>query len=150
MSNMDFAVTLSFDIKMKVMKQVDAGKLKMEHLRWDVEKMKRLLCFIMEENIHLKYKLAAILSRDYSKQQLEQLEKFHSSFIMQDKFNGMIKSHMMELNKLLDKESSLNTNQSIRSATMIEKVCTELNIAEAKAKKLKRDFNIYLLENIKQ
>ena len=129
------------------MKQVDAGKLRIEHLRGDVNKMKRLLCFTIEENIYLKYRLAAILSRDYSKPQLEQLEKFHSSFIMQDKFNGMIKSHMLELNKLLDKESSLNRNQVIRIATMVEKIRRELNIGEAKAKKLRYDFNIYLLEN---
>ena len=37
---------------MKVMKQVDAGKLRIEHLRGDVNKMKRLLCFTIEENIY--------------------------------------------------------------------------------------------------
>jgi regulator of replication initiation timing len=123
-------------------------ELKLKQLQYESDTWKRVLGFMMEENIYLKNRLSEILKDKFDKKLLEQVEGFQSSFVKEDEMIGLLRNEVAELDKLLVREI-------FEDGTIIKKVDAKLkhmrhNIknAEKEFSRLKSDFNNYLSENI--
>jgi regulator of replication initiation timing len=123
-------------------------ELKLKQLQYESDTWKRVLGFMMEENIYLKNRLSEILKDKFDKNLLEQVEGFQSSFVKEDEMIGLLRNEVAELDKLLVREI-------FEDGTIIKKVDAKLkhmrhNIknAEKEFSRLKSDFNNYLSENI--
>ena len=123
-------------------------ELKLKQLQYESGTWKRLLGFMMDENIYMKNRISEILKNDFNKNLLEEFENFQSSFIKQDELIGLIRNDVAELDKLLLREYF----EDRRAIKQIEKKLMNLrnNIiaAERQFGKLKSSFNCYLSENM--
>jgi len=129
------------------MKQAYTDFSRREQFRFEITTMKRILNFIVDDNIHLKHRLAAV-APGFDQNQLEHIENFQNRFIMQDELAVLLNRQLSELNELLAKEIVLNRESLKRIKSMIARIFSNLNVAEARAKKLRKEFNNYLSENI--
>jgi regulator of replication initiation timing len=123
-------------------------ELKLKQLQYETDTWKRLLGFMMEENIHLKNRLSEVLKDKFDKNLLERVEGFQSNFIREDEMISLLRNDVAELDKLLVREI-------FEDGTIIKKVDSKLkhlrnNIknAEKEFSRLKLEFNNYLSENI--
>lgn len=123
-------------------------ELKLKQLQYEADTWKRLLAFMMDENVHLKNRLSEILKDKFDKNLLEGVEAFQSSFLKEDEMIGLLRNDVAELDKLLVREI-------FEDGTLIKKVDAKLkhirhNIknAEKEFSSLKSDFNNYLSQNI--
>jgi hypothetical protein len=122
--------------------------LKLKQLQYERDTWKRLLDFMMDENVQFKNRLSEILKDKFDKELLEEVEGFQSSFIKEDELIGLLRNELAELDKLLVAEV-------IEDGKIIEKIDVKLknlrdNIitAEVHYCKLKVAFNSYLAQNI--
>lgn len=130
------------------MKSGIVTNLKLDQLRWEINTMKRLLGFIMDENIHLKYRLSEVLRTGFDKKQLEHIEIFQNRFIMQDELIALLNNQIIELNESLQQTIPESKGNTKKVNDKIAKVGNNINIAEERYKKMKQEFNSYLSENI--
>lgn len=130
------------------MKSGIVTNLKLDQLRWEINTMKRLLGFIMDENIHLKYRLSEVLRTGFDKKQLEHIEIFQNRFIMQDELIALLNNQIIELNESLSQTIPESKGNTKKVNDKIAKVGNNINIAEERYKKMKQEFNSYLSENI--
>lgn len=126
------------------------AELKLKQLQFESNTWKRLLCFMMEENNHLKNRIAEILKDDFDKNLLKEIENFQSNFIKQDELINLLRNDAAELDKLLiqelfeDGKIIREINKKLKNLrnniTTIEKQCTQVKL----------EFNNYLLETLQQ
>ncbi|WP_026898809.1 hypothetical protein [Daejeonella oryzae] len=74
---------------------------KIKQIKYESETWKRLLSFMMDENTHLKNRLAEILKDDFDTNLLEEVERFQSSFIKEDLLIGLLRNDIAEIDALL-------------------------------------------------
>lgn len=77
------------------------AELKLKQLQFESNTWKRLLRFMMEENNHLKNRIAEILKDDFDKNLLKEIENFQSNFIKQDELINLLRNDAADLDKLL-------------------------------------------------
>lgn len=126
------------------------AELKLKQLQFESNTWKRLLRFMMEENNHLKNRIAEILKDDFDKNLLKEIENFQSNFIKQDELINLLRNDAADLDKLLipeifeDGKINSEINKKLKNLrnniTTIEKQCTQVKL----------EFNNYLLETLQQ
>ena len=120
--------------------------LKLRQFQYETDTWKRLIRFIMDENVQMKNRLSEVLKNTIATSFLEEVESFQSCFIKEDELIGLLRSDITDLDKLLttnifeDKEISKEVTRKLnRLRNNIVNVETQFN-------KLKMEFNCYLSE----
>ena len=123
-------------------------ELKLKQLQYESDTWKRLLVFMMDENINLKYRLSQVLKDKFDKNLLEEVENFQSGFIKEDELIGLLRNEVAELDKLLILELFEDGIIIEKVNKKIKKLRNNIRNAERQFGKLKSEFNSYLSENI--
>jgi len=117
---------------------------KLKQVQYETEAWQRLLCSMIEENIHLKSNLCEVLKGGLKNCLLEELEIFLNSFIRQDEFINLLRNDLAELNKILKKEVVKDEKIMNEINRRVHEFRNEILIAERRSSDLKIDFNNYL------
>ena len=123
-------------------------ELKIKQLQYESNTWKRLLGFMMDENVHLKNRVSEVLKNGFDKGLLEEVESFHSRFIKEDDLIGLLRNEVAELDKLLVREIFEDGQLVKEIDTKLKKLHKNIITAERQLNELKLEFNNYLSENI--
>jgi regulator of replication initiation timing len=66
----------------KQIKPGDISDFKLKQLQYEIDSWKRLLGFMMEENIHLKIRLSEMLKNKFDNNLLEEVEIFYNKITL--------------------------------------------------------------------
>ena len=119
----------------------------MKQLQHENDAWKRMLGFLMDENIHLKNRLSEVLKDSSDKNLLYELENFQSQFINKDELINVLRNDASEIDKLLVKEIFEDGIVMKKVCTDLKKLRTNIEAAERQFSKLKSEFNSFLMEN---
>jgi hypothetical protein len=129
-------------------KVIEMPNDKLMQLRYESDTWKRLLGFMMDENVHLKFRLSDILKNNFNKQLLEQLEIFQSNFVKVDDLISVLRNDLAEL----DKQLVWKMPEEVKTVRDIEikmkKIRNNINNAENQFSQLKSEFISFLSENM--
>jgi hypothetical protein len=123
-------------------------ELKLKQLQYESDTWKRLLSFMVEENVRLKNRLAEILKEQFNASLLEQVELFQSSFLKEDELIGLLRNEIVEFDKLLAREIFEDGKIMREVEKKMIKLRNNIDTAEKQFGKLKAEFNSYLIEKI--
>ncbi len=123
-------------------------EMKLQQLQYESNTWKRLLGFMTEENVHLKNRLSQILKEKFNADLLEEAEIFQSNFIKEDELIGLLRNDIAELDKLLEREIFEDGNSVKEVKRKLQKIRSNMEIAEKQFGTLKSGFNSYFFENI--
>jgi hypothetical protein len=129
-------------------KIIEMSDIKLTQLRYESETWKRLLEFMMDENIQLKYRLSDVLKNNFDKQFLEQLENFQSSFVKEDNLISVLRNDVAELDKLLSWEVVEDVKLMKELDKKMKLTRNNITNAETQFSQLKSAFISYLSENM--
>ncbi len=129
-------------------KLIDIPDLKLVQLQYESDSWKRVLAFIRDENIHLKYRLSDVLKNNFDKQLLVQLENFQSNFVKEDDLLAVLRSDLAELDKLLVWEIMNDEKLMANVENKMKAIRCNIHNAEKQFNQLKADFISYLTENM--
>jgi hypothetical protein len=121
---------------------------KLMQVRYETEAWKRLLCFIVDENIHLKNRLCEVLQDQSNKNLLEGLETFLSGFIKHDDFINLLRNDLAELKKILEQDELTDEMPAQEIFERIYKFRNSIIIAETRFGDLRINFYNYLLATL--
>jgi hypothetical protein len=109
---------------------------------------KRLLSFLMDENIHLKNRLAEILKEGSGTSLLAKLETFQTSFIYTDTLVGLLRNDVQEFEKklLTDGITEQLINKNI--AGRLQRMRRNISAAERTFNQRQTAFNDFFSENM--
>ncbi len=117
-------------------------------LQYETDTWKRLLDFMMEENINLKTRLSDIIKEKFNKNALEALDDFQSNFIKEDELISLLRNEVAELDKLFGAEPFDGGKISKEIDSKLERLRNNILIAERQFGKLNLEFNNYLSLNM--
>ena len=124
-------------------------ELKLKQLKFESDTWKRLLDFMMDENIQLKNRLSEVLKDQFDKNLLDDVERFQSHFIKEDQLIGLMRNDIAELDALLI-ENLLDDEMSMQNVHLkLKRLRNNIKNAEMQFSNLKLDFYNYLSENLK-
>jgi regulator of replication initiation timing len=123
-------------------------ELKIKQLQYEINSWKRLLDFIMEENIHLKNRLSEILKDRFDKYLLEEVDGFQTRFIRKDNLIALLRNEITEVDKLLHQEMFLEGTLLKNAEIKVKRLHKNINNAEKQFGRLKSDFHRFLSHNI--
>lgn len=126
----------------------NASQQKLEQLQHESNTWKRLLAFMMDENVHLKNRLSDVLKDNFDKELLGQMEFFQTRFVKEDESISLLRHDIATLDKLLAKDIFADSNLLAKANKKMKEVRTNMVVSETKFGKLKSDFNIFLVENL--
>jgi hypothetical protein len=118
-------------------------------LQYECDAWKRLLAFLMDENIHLKNRLSEIVKdRDGTTSlSLIEIERFQTNFLKGDELIKVLRDDISEVDKLLRKEFFEDGIIEKKIKTKFNKIRVNIPLAERQLDQLKKEFNSYLLAN---
>lgn len=122
--------------------------LKVKQLQYETNSCKRLLGFMMEENVHLKNRLSEILKEKFDKYLLEEVDSFQNRFIKEDELIALLRNEVSEMGKTLEKEIFKNGNYIKEAERKLKRLKHNIVNAEKEFGKLKSEFNNFLSVNI--
>jgi hypothetical protein len=120
----------------------------LKQLQYETDTWKRLLDFMMEENINLKIRLSEIIKDKFNKNALEDLEDFQSNFIKEDELISLLRNEVAELDKLFGTAKFDGGKISQEIEVKLERLRNNIIIAERQFGKLNLEFNNYLSLNM--
>ncbi len=123
-------------------------EMKLQQLQYESNAWKRVLGFMTEENVHLKNRLSQILKEKFNADLLEEAEVFQSNFVKEDELIGLLRNDIAELDKLLEREMFEGGNTIKEVKRKLQKIRSNMEIAEKQFGTLKSGFNSYFFENI--
>jgi hypothetical protein len=121
---------------------------KLRQLKYETDTWKRLLGFVMEENIHLKSRLSEILKENFDKNLLNDVENFYNEFIRADELIGLLRNDIAEFDGLLTREVFEDGAIMRQVERKLKKLRHGVKSTEEHFASLKSSFNSYLSENI--
>lgn len=130
---------------MKTYNTNSSKELKMKQLQFETNSWKRLLIFMMDENIHLKNRLSDLLTGKPRQNLLVKAEKFNNDFVRQDALIAVLRNDIAEFEKFVVKQMNAE-NEVTTIAAKLSGIRNNLDIAEKQFKTLQLNFNNYLLE----
>lgn len=122
-------------------------ELNIKQIAYESDGWKRLLGFLIEENIHMKNRLSEVLKNGFHNNSMEELELFQNNFIEEDEVFGTLKREVDELDKLLVREIVEDGKFEKKTEKRIKKLRNKINTVHTKFDKIKLNFNTYLSEN---
>lgn len=123
-------------------------EVKLKQLHYESETWKRLLSFMMDENVHLKNRLSEILKNSFDRNLLEEMENFQNRFIKEDSWIGLLRHDVVEFDKLLEREISEDGQVATEINSRLNKLRNNIINADKEFDRLKMEFNSYLLEKV--
>lgn len=123
-------------------------ELKLKQLQNESDSWKKLLDFMMDENIHLKNMLSEVLKNKFDKNLLVEIEGFQNRFIKEDQLVGLLRNDVAGLDKLLEREIFEDGKIVNEIDRRLKNLRNNIVYAEKQFGKLKLEFNNYLSENI--
>ena len=120
--------------------------LRLKQLQYESDTWKRLLNFMMDENIQLKNRLSEILKDKFDKNLLVEVEVFQNNFIKEDERVALLRNDVAELDKLLVREICEDGKIINKIEIRLQNLRNNIMHAEIQFGKLKSAFNSYLLE----
>lgn len=129
-------------------KLIAIPEMKLNQLQYESNTWKRLLAFIMDENVQLKYRLSDVLKNSFDKQLLVQLENFQSDFVKEDDVVGVLRHDLAELDKLLVAQALEDAKKMIEIENKIKRIRNNINTAEKQFSQVKYQFLHYLSDNM--
>ena len=126
---------------------MDNGEPKIGQFRYESDTWKRNLEFMIQENTHLKNRLADVLrSITEDENLLTAAEQYQNDFIREDETIQLLRGDIARLDKLLTREI-YEDGHLIRDVIKDQKkLAAEVKNAISEFNKLKFDFNNYLGE----
>jgi hypothetical protein len=121
--------------------------LKLKQLKYESDTWKRMLAFMMDENIHLKNRLSEILKDGFDKTSLAEVELFQTEFIKEDEMISYLRNELVEFDKLLVREIFENGKISKHISIKLKNLRHNIKNAEKQFNRVKTTFNNYLSEN---
>ena len=121
--------------------------LKLKQFWLETDTWKRLIAFIIDENIQLKNRIAEVLKDGVDAPLLEEVEKFHNKSLEGDLFIGLLRNDVADLEKLLAKDILSDEKLLRQVETRISKLRNNMVIAEKQFSKLKLEFHTYFSEH---
>ena len=109
---------------------------------------KRLLSFLMEENIYLKHRIAEILKEESSTRLLAKPETFQASFIYTDALVSLLRDDVVQFKKKLETEGINERLVNKNFAGRLQRIRRNISAAERTFNQRQTAFNNYLSENI--
>jgi Txe/YoeB family toxin of Txe-Axe toxin-antitoxin module len=122
--------------------------LKKKQLQYEINNLKRLLDFITDENVHLKNRIAEILSDRFDTYLLEEVDNFQSSLVKEDALIVLLRNEITEVDSLLAKETNKDTDLKKKIETRLKRLQRNMHTAEKQFGKLKLQFHRFLSKNI--
>jgi len=121
----------------------------LKQLQLKSDSWKRLLGFMMDENIQMKQRLTIILKDNFDKNLLEEVENFQSTFMKGDELISLFRNDVAELDKLLVREI-FEDGKIIKDIDgSLERLGNDILNAERHFSNLKLEFNNFVERNIK-
>ena len=132
-------------------KQIKTGvipKFNLKQLQNESDSWKKLLGFMMDENISLKNRLSEVLKDKFDKNLLAEAEGFQSRFIKEDQLVSLLRNDIVELDKLLSKDIVEEKKIINETGRRLKNLRNNVTNAENQFYKLKLEFKNYLSENV--
>ena len=123
-------------------------EVKLKQLQYESQTWKRLLSFMMDENVHLKNRLSEILKNSFDRNLLEEIENFQNRFIKEDSWIGLLRHDVVEFDKLLERDISEDGQVAPEINSRLNKLRNNIINADKEFDRLKTEFNSYLLEKV--
>ena len=119
-------------------------ELNFKQLQYESDTWKRLLEFMMEENVYQKNRLSEILMDNFAESLLADAETFLNRFIKEDDIIALLRHEVAELDKLLTRDVAKDGLQKKETLKKTGRIRNNISVAELQFKKLKTDFNSYV------
>ncbi len=129
-------------------KNWDMPELKFKQLQYETETWKRLLGFMMDENVHLKNRISEILKDGFDNNLLVEVESFQNQFVKEDELILLLRNDVAHLDKLLLREAFEDGEIIKEIDRKLKKFRNNISIAEKQFCQLISAFNSFLSENI--
>lgn len=126
------------------------GMLKLKQFQSEADTWKRMLAFVMEENVLLKFRLSEIMKEAPELLPLDDLEMFQSLFIEQDRFITFLRNELLEFDKLLVRETFEDGKLYRKVSAHQKSLRKTVRDAEKNFSKLKSDFHEFVIETLEQ
>ena len=130
-----------------VIKEKYSLEIKFKQVQYESAAWKRLLGFMLDENVHLKNRLSEILKDKFNNSLLEKVEEFLSRFVKEDELIGLLRNEVVELDKMLQQCHGQEKNY-YDVERKLNNIRHNIFTAEKEFGKLKSEFNDYLSVNI--
>lgn len=121
--------------------------LKLKQLQYEIDTWKRLLGFMMEENVYLKNWISEILKDKFDKNLLEKVEHFQSSFINEDQLIRILRNDIAAVEQLFARQGSEDGMIVKQIDARLKRLRINITAAERQFSLLKLEFHSFLLEN---
>lgn len=138
----------SSSVSYRKLQHAEVNIQQLEQLQYESNTWRRLLAFMMDENIHLKNRLADVLKENFDKGLLDEMEYFQSRFVKEDESVSLLRNDIATLDKLLLKEIFADGNLLVKANKKMKEIRNNMVLTEIKFGKLKSDFNTFLVENL--
>lgn len=120
---------------------------KTKQLQYETDTWKRLLIFLMEENVQLKNLLTEILKEGTHNNWLPELEDFQTRFIKEDERIQLLRHEVAEFDRLLQREIVEDGQLKKTVDRKMHQLRNNISNAEQEFNRLQRAFSSYLSEN---
>ncbi len=125
------------------------SQAQVEQIQYEIDTWKRLLTFMLDENIWLKNRLIEILKNELNKINLTSIEAYHNSFVREDDMISVLRNDISEISKLvLTGQLFTDGNSLVEANNKLETIRRHVSILEKDFSQLKSDFNKYLLQHV--
>jgi hypothetical protein len=131
---------------MKANKPESMPGLKLRQLKHESDTWKRAVGFIMDENIHLKHRLAEILNDDVDSKLLQKAEGFQNGFIRVDELIRFLRNEIASFDKSLTGEIPGDGIDEPGLPGKLKAIRSGITRVEQRFNRLKREFNNYFLD----
>lgn len=123
----------------------DSREVKLKQAIFEIRSLKRAIDFMMEENVHLKNRVAEILKNGFSKKMLVTLEVFQSRFISEDQLIGLLRNELAQIEQSLHHEAFSGGESFTALCDKLKQLHKSMVATENQFIKLNADFNDFLL-----
>lgn len=132
----------------KRLQDADTNMQKLEQLQYESNTWKRLLAFMMDENIYLKNRLSEVLKENFDKGLLDEMEYFQGRFVKEDESVSLLRNDIATLDKLLRRDLFADGSLLAKANKKMKEIRNNMLLSEAKFSKLKSEFNAFLAANL--
>ena len=134
--------------KLNIPNLTSMGEMEMRQMYHENEAWKRLLNFMLDENVLLKYRLSEIVRYISDPQFLEKAEDFQSRFVKKDILISLLRDDVAEIGSLLISKEPDHSDRIVQIHSRLKKLRNNVAEIEKQFSKLKLDFNRYMSERI--
>ena len=118
-------------------------------LQYEIASWKRLLDFIINENIYFKIQLSAVLKGKIDHEMLEEADSLQNRFIKEDEWVGLLRSEIAEVELMLNKAIADNQLSNDHLDQSVKKLRHSIHNTEKQFEILRTAFISYHSENVK-